>query len=255
MVITRATLSDLDAVVRLLSDASAWLRSRGLDQWPEGFAPPERVRPYIACAEMWLVWDGETPAATVRVTSEADAPGLWTPAERAELALHVSKLAIDRRYAGRGLGESVLRWVTDYASRLGYRWARLDAWRTNTGLHDYYLSRGWEHVRTVETSERNSTALFQRAALPDPEVRSMFSERHVSNGWHEAGTRVEVISGQHCGTGTITAIYAPYDQDVVRSLEESGADNLPGYWVRLDGSRWPVLCYPADVRPLTRAAE
>lgn len=176
MTIDRAKSGDLDTVVAILQGASAWLRSRGLDQWPEGFAPPERIRPYIDRGEAWLVRDDGHPVATIKISAhaDADAANLWTPAERRELALYLSKLAINQTYAGKGLGALVLRWAIDQAAQLGCKWARLDAWRTNADLLAYYESRGWLHVRTVEVPWRNSTALFQRPAKEDLAARRVF---------------------------------------------------------------------------------
>lgn len=56
------------------------------------------------------------------------------------------------------------RYLDSRAAEEGAEWVRLDAWRTNTALHAYYLRHGFEHLRTVERAHRNSGALFQRAA-------------------------------------------------------------------------------------------
>jgi GNAT superfamily N-acetyltransferase len=247
MTIGGAMPDDLGDVVRLLADAAAWLHSRGLDQWPEGFAPPERIGPYIARGEVWLVHDGGQAVATARVTGVADAPQLWTPAERGELALYVSKLAIDRAYAGQGLGAMVLRWITDHAAQLGYKWVRLDAWRSNPGLHAYYLARGWEHVRTAELSGRNSTTLFQRPAAPDPQARAAFAPRPFGS-WLTPGTRVAVTGGEHRGTGTVAAVYSPGSSfEVVSRPCDHGTLPSAGYLVQLDGEDGPVVCLPEDL--------
>lgn len=52
----------------------------------------------------------------------------------------------------------------DQAARAGKTWLRLDAWRTNTALHDYYRRHGFTDVRIVDLPWRGSGALFQRPA-------------------------------------------------------------------------------------------
>ncbi|MEU3710467.1 GNAT family N-acetyltransferase [Streptomyces catenulae] len=125
---------------------------------------------------MASVWAGEVflfgesaggdPAATVTLDRVIDPElwDLWTPEERADPALYVHKLTVDRRYAGSGLGGRILDWAGDRAARQGARWLRLDAWTTNAGLHRYYLRQGFQHVRTTADPDEVSGWLAQRPA-------------------------------------------------------------------------------------------
>jgi GNAT superfamily N-acetyltransferase len=239
--IGRAYPHDLDDVLGILNSAAGQLHSRGLDQWSTGFTA-ERIGPYIACAEMWLLRDETGRAvATVRGTSDAD-PDFWTPEESRELAMYVSKLA-RAPHAAPGIGTMLLRWLTDHAASLGYAWIRLDAWRTNPGLHHYYADRGWTHVRTVNAPGRRSGALFQRSADPDPAARAAFRPRPAVTGpWIEPGTRVLVTRGLQQEAGTITGVWSrdPMHDEVLLL----GGDEFParGYWVQIDGQDAPIEC-------------
>ena len=77
--------------------------------------------------------------------------------------------------AGQGLGELLLRWVIDLGAHRSVKWIRLDAWRTNERLHDFYRRTGWTYVRTVTLEHRRSGALFQWSATADPEARAAFT--------------------------------------------------------------------------------
>ena len=191
-------------------------------------------------------------AATARVAAAADAPQLWTPAERTELALYVSKLAIDRAYAGNDLGEMTLRRSQTTPPGSAAQWVRLDAWRSNPGLHAYYLARGWEHVRTGDLPGRNSTALFQRPAAPDLEAREAFAP--PPSAWFTPGTRVNVDHRGHRGTGTITALYSPAELGLVPNPGDYGILPGAGYWIQLDDGD-AVLCLPEEVTPRSLAAK
>jgi len=243
MIISRATIDELEDVLQVLNAAAGQLQARGIDQWPVGFSA-DRIRPYVAQAEMWLVRGGDGLAiATARADSDAD-PDFWTPAEAQELALYVSKLARIPT-APAGAGTLLLRWLTDHAAELGYRWVRLDAWRTNTALHRYYLDRGWTHLRTVEAPGRRSGALFQRPAEADPEARTALVPPRAK--WLTPGTKVNVAHCGRRGTGTITSLYSPATLEVVSQRGETGILPSAGYWVRLDDSGDAVLCDPDEV--------
>jgi ribosomal protein S18 acetylase RimI-like enzyme len=176
MTIRRAVAGDLDAVSVILRSAADWLHARGYDQWPEGSPNlgPDRLGAQIGRGEFWLLSEGGQPVACVAISQNGDAD-FWTPAELAEPAAYLSKLAVDRARAGRGLGEAVLRWACDHAAAMGMRWVRLDVWRTNIDLQAYYRDRGWEHLRTEEVPGRRSGAIFQRPAIPDPEAAAAFA--------------------------------------------------------------------------------
>ncbi|MFD3503912.1 GNAT family N-acetyltransferase [Streptomyces sp. NPDC058642] len=153
---------DLDTVIELWEHAASWLASQGIDQWQY---PPreERIEENIAAHECWIVEDDGVPIATITVDDRADAD-FWSPEEAAEPALYVHRMAVRRDVSGQELGSAMLDWASQQAAAQGKQWLRLDAWKDNGGLHRYYGSRNFSHVRTVEAESRRSGALFQRPA-------------------------------------------------------------------------------------------
>lgn len=165
-----ATRDDLADVLDLLNAAASWLHAKGLDQWPDGF-DSERIGPMIDRSEVFIACNGPTPVATVTVTDAGD-PDFWTADELAEPSHYIAKLAVSRDHTG--LGELLLRWTVDRAARTGVRWVRLDAWKTNPGLHAFYERAGWKHLRTVDLPHRRSGALFQTPAARDVQAHRAF---------------------------------------------------------------------------------
>jgi GNAT superfamily N-acetyltransferase len=144
----------------LLSGASAWLASRGIDQWQY---PPhtDRIVQALGQGEVFIAFLGDGPAATLQVDPSADSE-FSTAEDRPETALYVHRMAVSRAAAGRGLGGAMLDWATDRAAAAGKQWLRLDAWKDNAGLHRYYESKGFTRVRVIDLPHRRSGALFQR---------------------------------------------------------------------------------------------
>ena len=158
-----ATRDDIDTVLNLLEARVGWLRARGSDQWSTWLTWPAQLPDSIDRGEVILLYDGPDPVATMTVSTDGDTD-FWTPAELAEPALYVSKLATRPDLAGQELGKLLLDWSVGRAHELGARFVRLDAWRSATELHDYYLKRGWHYVRTVYAPHRHSGTLFERPA-------------------------------------------------------------------------------------------
>lgn len=168
MQIRSARPDELDVVLDLFHEAAVWLAARGLDQWQRG-PRTERIRQDIEAGAVFLVVDQDTDevVGTLTIDTRAD-PDFWTDADDPKSALYLHRMIVSPRHHGRRIGEAMTTWAEHFGAALGYRWLRLDAWRTNPALIDYYASRGWQHVRTVEPPWRESGALFQRPTATVP---------------------------------------------------------------------------------------
>ncbi|MDN3262916.1 GNAT family N-acetyltransferase [Streptomyces sp. CSDS2] len=148
MIIVPAEEADLPRLIKFRTDAASWLRERGTDQWAKPF-PAEHILASIRRGEVFMIRPTPLSDAAATITLDRDADTrLWTPEEIAEPAMYVHKLAVDRAYAGAGLGGVLLDWAGAQAAQQGARWLRLDAWSTNSRLQRYYLAEGFRHVRT-----------------------------------------------------------------------------------------------------------
>lgn len=160
LTVRAARLDDLSTVEELLSGATEWLASRGIDQWQY---PPrrEKILASIERGECFLAFLGGEAVGTITVDDHAD-PEFWTDADAPETALYVHRMATARSIAGQGVGGVLLDWAAKRAADAGKPLLRLDAWKTNPALHGYYLSQGFTLVRVVDLEHRQSGALFQR---------------------------------------------------------------------------------------------
>lgn len=173
MIITRATMADVNTIMGWRRERVAWLAARGEDQWSIPL-PRSAVAATVSAGQTWLVRDGQDPVATITLTAytdvdalwkpDIDPEALWYPADNPADAIYAAKMMIPRARGGAGLGSEMLDWAGGRAYVAGLTWLRLDAWTTNTRLHAYYLGQGFQHVRTI--ASRISGACFQRAAQP-----------------------------------------------------------------------------------------
>lgn len=168
-----ATLGDLPLICRLRVQRTSWLTARGSDQWTVA----GRGRPIEIFAgavgraldrgETWIAEvDGES-AGTITVNHRSD-PGLWSAWELAESVI-VHFMIVDLRFAGRRVGDHMLAHAAQLADCEHRPWVRLDAWTTNTGLHNYYRRAGFALARIAgPVASGPSTALFERQTCAWP---------------------------------------------------------------------------------------
>lgn len=186
MIITPARPEHLDVILTWREEASRWLATRGINQWrkpwPTATEQDRRIRASIEAGETWMVWDDQTPAATVALDRHAD-PQLWTPGERAEPALYLHRLIVPRAYAGQGLGAEIVGWACTRAAAVDARWVRIDVWTDNRRLQNYYRGLGFLPVRILR-SDYPSGALYQRSAVavPTPQLHEAKAAT-AEKGW------------------------------------------------------------------------
>ena len=152
-----ARLGEEDVVLDLLAEAAAWLRSRGIEQWPPRF-PEASVSAQIEAGEAFLVLRSAQPVATVAITG-AD---LWGDGEPAH---YLSRLAVARSSAG--LGRRILDWADARAAAAGRRYLRLATTRDNPALRRYYERAGFRHVGDPPDA-RWPTSHYEREVTPRP---------------------------------------------------------------------------------------
>ncbi|WP_084497753.1 GNAT family N-acetyltransferase [Nocardia amamiensis] len=176
IVLRQATLGDLGMICRLRVQRTAWLTARGSDQWTvagrglpiEIFA--RAVGRSLDAGETWIAEVAGEPAGTITVNDRADA-GLWSRWELDD-AVIVHFMIVDLRFAGQHVGHHMLAHAGTLARQRRREWVRLDAWTTNTGLHDYYRSAGFRLVRVAGPAAQGpSRALFERRACSWDQAR------------------------------------------------------------------------------------
>ncbi|GAA2407788.1 GNAT family N-acetyltransferase [Nonomuraea africana] len=133
----RASAADAAEVLDVLDEAAAWLRRRGITQWPERFES-SWIEGAIERGETWLARVGTATAGTLTLDW---ADPLWADAGGA--AGYVHRMAVRRQAAG--LGALLLDWSADTARCNGRHLLRLDCVAANAGLRAYYEARGFLH--------------------------------------------------------------------------------------------------------------
>ncbi|MET7671583.1 GNAT family N-acetyltransferase [Micromonospora luteifusca] len=124
-------------VLSVLDEVAAWLRERGISQWPARFEPGW-IEDAIRRGETWLIEINHETAGTVTLDW---ADPLW--ADVGGQAAYVHRMAV-RRWAG-GLGAVILAWAADTTLHHGRHALRLDCVASNLRLCAYYEASGFVH--------------------------------------------------------------------------------------------------------------
>lgn len=166
LTVRHASPADEAALMKLRIEAEEWLARAGVDQWRSpGFRDRAlaKWRDDIADGRTWVI-ENDSRDALGTVTLARPDLDFWKASDDPESALYVAKLITARHATGLQLGGRILDWVGANARKHGLSWVRLDCWRTNVKLQDYYLREGFRHVRTEAPAHRLSGWMAQRPA-------------------------------------------------------------------------------------------
>jgi len=145
LAIVPANEEDVDTVIRILSDVARWLGSRGLPSRWGSALDRDRFLAQIRLKEVHLARIGPDIVGTI--TLQWADPVFWSGASND--AGYIHKFAVIRDYAGRRIGEEMLRWAENRAVLSGKKYLRLDCLATNKIIRSYYERAGYVHKGDV----------------------------------------------------------------------------------------------------------
>ena len=158
-----AQRDELPLVMEILAEAAAWLKQKGIDQWP---SPPNehwwrRMGAAIDRGEVYTAGFDKVRIGIVRLT--------WTdpywPDD--DLAGYVHSVAIRTAMHGQGVGSSILSWAALKVRQRGKRFLRLDCLARNRRLRRYYEDHGF--VCRGEVTDRDYIAALYEMGMSESE--------------------------------------------------------------------------------------
>ena len=157
MNVRRCQTRDVATVAGLLDEATRWVHELGYEQWPLPF-PRDELEAAIDREEVYIAELNGNVVATM--TLLWDDPVYW--GKRPADAAYVHKLAVDRAYGGRGIGQALVEWADEKAAEAGRSFLRLDCLRDNSGIRAYYERLGFAHRGDLFVTGRNMS-IYERA--------------------------------------------------------------------------------------------
>jgi len=155
-----AEAADLPLVMEILGEAAAWLKEKGIDQWP---SPPNehwqrRMVEAVERGEVYTIGIVKNRFGIVRLT--------WSDPYWPDdgLAGYVHSMAVRPEMQGQNLGGLILFWAAMQAQRQKKQFLRLDCLASNGRLRRYYEEQ--DFIYRGEFKDRDYTAaLYERAIL------------------------------------------------------------------------------------------
>ena len=150
MVFKKSVISEKDQIFTILSDCGAHMRANGIMQWDETYPTMQLVEKDILSENMTSVYSGDQLIGVMVMDEDQSsqyASVNWKYQENPILVVH--RLAISPKLQGQGFGLKCMRYAETYAADAGYRSIRLDAYKGNEGLQQFYHNLGYQEVGEI----------------------------------------------------------------------------------------------------------
>ncbi len=153
MEITVAPAFDWDTASEILMDVVKWLNQMGEPLWTEEQVSVEGLKSSYRIEESLIAQQKNRPIGCMFLL-ESD-PYFWPEIEDGS-SLFLHKLAVLREFKGKGIGNQMLEWASQYAKRRGKSWLRLDCHGGRPKLRKLYESCGFSLVDRKPLGEFDS---------------------------------------------------------------------------------------------------
>lgn len=159
--VVRALPADSEAVMALLQNTARWLHEQGSTQWNallEG-QDSHQTANAILNGDVFLFKQEEQLAGMVMLLTT---PGPWDRMlwgdDSLEDAVYVHRLAVNRHYAGQGIGRDILAWVESGIDFPDKHSIRLDCLAGVAALESFYRGAGFVYQGRTD----NNYLLFEK---------------------------------------------------------------------------------------------
>ena len=169
MSIRLATADDVDAVMEMIRDAIAAMKSAGIEQWDEIYPDRATILADLAARALWVATTASDRIVGMVVVNDmqnveyADVP--WTmPATRIGV---VHRVVVDPAHQRQGIAVQLMCFAEQLALGIGYDVVRLDAFVHNPTALRLYDRLGYHDAGAV-TLRKGVFRCFEKRMIKSP---------------------------------------------------------------------------------------
>jgi GNAT superfamily N-acetyltransferase len=139
--IRQAQPPDATIVRDMLDEAARWVDALGVVMWDENELDAGRIDAEVAAGQFFIAEVNGQPAGIVRFQVEDK---LFWPDLPGDDSVFLHRLAVARRYKGRGVSTALLQWAVSRARAMGKHYLRLDCDASRPKLRRLYEEFGFQ---------------------------------------------------------------------------------------------------------------
>ncbi len=156
MIITKASIDDVDDIINIVNQAKTYLKSQNIDQWQDGYPDKDTFLNDINKENLYIVKEENTVLGVFALANyegnyDTIYHGKW---RRDKTYVVVHRIAIDNQFKGKGVAKYIFDYVKDK-----YSYIRIDTHKDNLNMQKCLLKNGFKYCGIIYLSRDNSSRL------------------------------------------------------------------------------------------------
>ena len=148
----KSKVEDIPEIMRIIKEAQEYFKSKGIDQWQDGYPNEDNLKGDISADESYVMLiDGEivgTAAISFRGESTYDKiyEGEWL-IDRKYGVVHI--VDVINEFKGQGLSHKIMKFSEDKCKELGYSSIKIDTHEENFVMRGLLEKNGFEYCGII----------------------------------------------------------------------------------------------------------
>ena len=154
MIIRKATIADLDGIMRMYNSCVKGMIANGIDQWDETYPNAEFITEDIISKTYYITIENGIIIGGITIDQNQDKTYLamdWK--DKSDSFLVVHRLAVRSEFWKNGIGKSLMLFTENLATEKGLKSIRLDTYSGNPKTMDFYLRLGYSKLGYIHLKE------------------------------------------------------------------------------------------------------
>tara|TARA_B110000444_G_scaffold34498_1_gene29896 strand:- start:1747 stop:2247 length:501 start_codon:yes stop_codon:yes gene_type:complete len=148
--IRKATLKDLDAILKITKSCAEEMISKNIFQWSDSYPNRKAFKNDIHNGWLYVREEKRKIIGSICVSDFMDEEYLavrWLSTNNNNIYIH--RLAVDPTSQGQGFGQDMMNFAENFAKRKNYQSIRLDTFSMNIRNQRFYKQRGYKRLGSI----------------------------------------------------------------------------------------------------------
>lgn len=164
----KSKIEDIPRMMEIVRQAQNYFKSKGIDQWQDGYPNEENLKNDILLNESYVILDNDTIVATTAISFRGESTynkiyrGKWLSNE--EYAV-VHRVAVDNDFKGKGISHQIINFAESECKKLGYKSIKIDTHKDNFVMRSMLEKNDFKYCGIILLEDGAERVAYEKIIL------------------------------------------------------------------------------------------